>query len=50
MDAIGERLYDIRETYAATLEAGTADQYRDAFDRGARKRFGRYAAFLEEEQ
>ena len=28
VDAIGERLYDIRETYAATLEAGTADQYR----------------------
>ena len=47
-DAIGERLYDIRETYAATLEAGTADQYRAAFDRAARKRFGRYASFLEE--
>ena len=47
-DAIGETLYDIRETYAATLEADTADQYRDAFDRSARKRFGRYASFLDE--
>ena len=50
VDAIGERLYDIRETYAATLEAGTADQYRAAFDRGAKKRLGRYASFLEEER
>src|SRR5688500_6074005 len=32
VDAIGERLYDMRETYASTLEAGTADQYRAAFD------------------
>jgi hypothetical protein len=50
VDAIGERLYDIRETYASTLEPGTADQYRAAFDRAARKRFGRYVSFLEEER
>jgi hypothetical protein len=50
VDAIGERLYDIRETYAATLEDGTADEYRAAFDRAARKRLGRSAAFLEREQ
>jgi hypothetical protein len=49
VDAIGERLHDIRETYAATLEDGTADEYRAAFDRAARKRFGRSAAFLERE-
>jgi hypothetical protein len=49
VDAIGERLYDIRETYAASLDAETADAYRRAFDRTARKRFGRYAAFLREE-
>jgi len=48
VDAIGERLYDIRETYASTLDAGTADRYRASFDRAARKRFGRYASFLEE--
>ena len=49
VDAIGEKLHDIRETYAATLEDGTADEYRAAFDRAARKRFGRSAAFLEKE-
>ena len=49
VDAIGEKLHDIRETYAATLEGGTADEYRAAFDRAARKRFGRSAAFLERE-
>ena len=49
VDAIGEKLHDIRETYAATLEDGTADEYRAAFDRAARKRFGRSAAFLERE-
>ena len=50
VDAIGERLYEIRETFAATLDASTADAYRDEFDRAARKRFGRYASFLEEER
>ena len=50
VDAIGEGLHDIRETYASTLEADTADQYRAAFDRAARKRFGRYASFLAEER
>ncbi len=48
-DAIGERLYDIRETYASTLEATSADDYREAFNRAALKRFRRHAAFLEEE-
>ena len=47
VDAIGERLYEIRETYATTLDEGTAEKYRAAFDRAARKRFGRYASFLE---
>lgn len=50
VDAIGERLYDIRETYASTLAADLADEYRAAFDRAARKRFGRAASFLDEEQ
>ena len=49
VDAIGERLHDIRETYASTLEDGPADEYRDAFDRAARKRFGRAATFLDGE-
>lgn len=47
-DAIGEALYDIRETYAATLEERDADEYRATFDRAARRRFGRLASFLGE--
>ena len=49
VDAVGERLYDIRETYASTLADTTAVEYRTAFDRAARKRFGPLAAFLEED-
>ena len=48
VDAIGERLHDIREAYATTLDDATAEEYRVAFDRSARKRFGRYTTFLEE--
>lgn len=48
VDAIGERLYEIRESYAGTLDETTADEYRAAFNRAAAKRFGRYASFLEE--
>jgi hypothetical protein len=48
VDAIGEQLHDIRETYAATLDEGTAEEYRAAFDRTARKRFGRSATLLED--
>jgi len=47
VDAIGDRLHQMRETYAGTLDEGTADDYRAAFDRAAKKRFGRLAAFLE---
>jgi len=50
VDAIGEALYETRETYAATLDPETADGYRRDFDRAARKRFGRLAAFLEEDE
>jgi hypothetical protein len=48
VDAIGERLYDIREGYASPLDEAAADEYRTTFDRLARKRFGRLASFLEE--
>jgi hypothetical protein len=48
VDAIGEALHGIRETYASTLDDGAADEYRAAFDRTAHKRFGRLAAVLEE--
>ena len=49
VDAIGERLHDIRETYASTLDERTAATYRAEFDSASRKRFGRYASFLGEE-
>jgi hypothetical protein len=49
VDAIGERLHEIRETYAGSLDETTVGEYRTAFDRAARKRFGRYAAFQEDE-
>ena len=48
VDAIGEALYEIRETYAATLAPGPADEYRVDFDRAARRRFGRRASFLDD--
>ena len=47
VDAVGERLYDIRESYAGTLDKATADDYREAFNHAALKRFKRYASFLE---
>jgi hypothetical protein len=49
VDAVGERLYDVREAYAATLDARAAAEYRTAFDKAALKRFRRLAAFLEDE-
>lgn len=47
VDTVGERLYDVRETYAASLEGHAAEDYRAAFNANAKKRFGRLAAFLE---
>ena len=35
VDAIGERLYDLRETYASTLDEATAAEYREGFNRAA---------------
>ena len=46
VDAIGDALQDLRETYAASLEENTADEYRATFDTASRKRFGRYASAL----
>lgn len=48
-DAVGERLYDLREAYAATLVARAAAEYRTAFDKAALKRLRRLAAFLQGE-
>jgi hypothetical protein len=49
VDAIGEALYGMRETYASTLDSGAADEYRAAFAKAARKRFGRLASLLDED-
>ena len=49
VDEIAERLLETRETYAATLDEQTADEYRGTFNRAARKRFGRAATTLLEE-
>jgi hypothetical protein len=48
VDAIGDRLLDIRETYAHTLADDPADEYRAAFTHAATKRFRRYASLLDE--
>jgi hypothetical protein len=49
VDAIGEALHHVRETYASTLDDAAVDEYRGAFDKGARKRFGLLAAFLDDD-
>ena len=46
VDAIADRLLDVREAYAATLEVGTAEAYRRAFAAGAARRFRRYASLV----
>ena len=47
VDAIGERLYEIRESYARSLEEPTAREYRIAFNRAVESRFSRYATFVD---
>lgn len=49
VDAVAERLLDIRETYAETLDDRAATEYRAAFDRTASKRFPRYTTLLDDE-
>jgi hypothetical protein len=48
VDAIGERLLDVRETYAATLAGDADDEYRAAFTRAAARRFPSYTSLLED--
>jgi len=50
VDAISDALLEIRETYAATLDADTAEEYRAEFGKAARKRFGRVASPLQEDE
>jgi hypothetical protein len=46
VDAIADRLLDLREGYAATLETPQADDYRRAFAAGAGRRFRRYGSLV----
>jgi hypothetical protein len=46
VDAIADRLLEIRETYAHSLDEEAADEYRDAFTREAGRRYRRYATLL----
>jgi hypothetical protein len=39
LEAIADRLGEIRDSYAATLDGDTADDYERAFARAARKRY-----------
>ena len=39
LDALADRLTDLRETYSATLDEQAALEYEAAFDRAAVKRF-----------
>lgn len=46
VDAVADRLLDVRETYAATLPAENVDRYRAAFGQAAKRRFKRYTSLL----
>lgn len=46
VDAIADRLLDIRETYATSLDEGAASEYSAEFTRHATRRFRRYATLL----
>jgi hypothetical protein len=46
LEAIGDRLAELRDTYTATLDEEAAGVYEQAFARVARKRFPKLAAGL----
>jgi hypothetical protein len=46
VDAIADRLLDVREAYASTLDGETAVAYRLAFSDGVSRRFRRYASLV----
>ncbi len=46
VDAIADRLLDLREAYAATLPDDTVDAYRQSFATVASRRFRRYASLI----
>ena len=48
VDAVAERLLDLRETYAASLDDESAEEYRIAFTRAAAGRYRQYAQLLDD--
>lgn len=46
VDAIADRLLDIRESYASTLDDDASSEYTAEFTRAATRRFRRYATLL----
>lgn len=46
VDAIADRLLDIRESYAHSLEENAATEYAAEFTRAATRRYGRYTTLL----
>ena len=42
VDALADRLLEVRDSYASTLDAEAADEYRGAFSRAVARRFRRY--------
>lgn len=46
VDAIADRLLEVRESYAATLAEDTDTAYREAFAREAARRFRRHASIV----
>jgi hypothetical protein len=48
IDAIGDRLLEIREIYAGSLEEAASREYTAEFNRAATRRFRRYATILDD--
>ncbi len=46
VDAIADRLLDIRESFARTIDDAAAEEYASSFNRAATRRFRRYATLL----
>jgi hypothetical protein len=46
VDAIADRILEIREAYAGTLAGHNAESYRLAFSAAVKRRFGRYASLV----
>ena len=46
VDAIADRLLELRDAYTQTLADDKAEEYRGAFAAGVKRRFGRYASVV----